>query len=93
MNTYKTSNGERIEQSKIEVLIRKAKEQKLKQQFNEFDYNFCEHCLVSSGTYLDCSHKISVKEAKESGRTELCYDVNNLDVLCRKCHQVRDKLI
>jgi hypothetical protein len=93
MNTYQTSKGERIKQSVIERLIRKAKEQKLRQQFDEFDYNFCEHCLISSGTYLDCSHKISVKDAKESGRTELCFDVNNIDILCRKCHQKRDKLL
>ena len=93
MNTYKTSNGERIRQSVIDRLIRKAKEQKLRQQFDEHGYNFCENCLISSGTYLDCSHRVSVKKAKENGMTELCWDVNNIDVLCRKCHQVRDKLI
>lgn len=87
------SNGERIRQSVIERLIRKAKKQKLRQQFDEYRYNFCEHCLISSGTYLDCSHRVSVKKAKESGRTELCWDVENLDVLCRICHQKRDKLL
>jgi hypothetical protein len=93
MGTYQTSKGERIKQSVIERLVRKAKEKKLRQQFDEHGYNFCEHCLISSGTYLDCSHRVSVKEAKESSRTELCYDVNNIDVLCRLCHQVRDKLL
>ena len=93
MNSYSTSNGERIKQSVIESLIRKSKAQKLRQQFDEYGYNFCEECGISAGTYLDCSHKISVKKAKETGRTELCYDVNNIDVLCRKCHQKRDKLL
>lgn len=93
MNTYQTTNGERIKQSVIERLIRKAKAEKLRQQFDEHDYNFCENCGISSGTYLDCSHKISVKKAKENGNTELCWDVNNIDVLCRLCHQKRDKLL
>src|SRR5690606_25994199 len=92
MNSYKTSNGERIKQSVIESLIRKAKAEKVKQQFEEHGYNFCENCKISSGTYLDCSHQISVKEAKESGRTELCFDVENIKILCRLCHQKLDKL-
>ena len=93
MNSYKTSSGERLKQSVIDSLIRKAKAQKLRQQFDEHGYHFCEICKISSGTYLDLSHRISVKEAKESGRTELCFDVENLDVLCRECHKKRDKLI
>ena len=92
MNSYSTSNGERIRQSVIDRLIRKAKEQKLKQQFEEHGYNFCEECNVSSGTYLDCSHRVSVKKAKETGRTELCFDVDNIDIHCRKHHEIRDKL-
>lgn len=92
MNSYKTSNGERIKQSVIDSLIRKAKAEKVRQQFDEHGYNFCENCGISNGTYIDVSHRISVKEAKETGRTELCYDVNNLDMLCRSCHQKRDKL-
>lgn len=92
MNSYSTSNGERIRQSVIESLIRKAKAEKLKQQFEEHGYNFCEQCNISSGTYLDCSHRVSVKKAKEIGKTELCFDVNNIDILCRKCHKLRDGL-
>ena len=93
MNTYQTSNGERIKQSVIDRLIRKAKAEKLRQQFDEHGYNFCEECGISSGVYLDCSHDISVKEAKESSRTELCWDVENITILCRKHHQIKDKLI
>jgi hypothetical protein len=93
MNSYKCSDGSRLKQSVIERLISKAKEQKVRQQFDEYGYNFCEQCGISSGTYIDCSHNISVKEAKETGRTELCYDINNITMLCRKCHQIKDKLI
>lgn len=92
MNSYKTSNGDRIKQTKIDCLIRKAKETKVNDQLEEYGYNFCESCGVSSGVYLDCSHDISVKEAKETGRTELAYDPNNITILCRNCHQKKDKL-
>ena len=93
MNSYNTSSGKRIKQSTIDSLIRKAKAEKLRQQFEEHQYNFCEQCGISSGTYLDCSHNESVKSCKENGRTELAFDVNNITVLCRKCHQIKDRLI
>ncbi len=93
MNSYRCSDGSRLKQSVIERLITKAKAQKVREQFEEHQYNFCEQCGVSSGTYIDCSHDISVKECKESGRTELCFDVENITILCRKHHQIKDKLI
>jgi len=92
MNSYQTSNGERIKQSVIESLIRKAKAEKVKKQFEEHGYNFCENCKISNGTYLDCSHNESVKSCKENGRTEKAFDVNNITILCRSCHQEKDKL-
>ncbi len=92
MNSYATSTGERLKESVIKRLIRKAKAEKLRQQYEKNGYNFCEECGISNGTYLDCSHNISVKKAKETGRTELCFDVNNITILCRKHHQIKDKL-
>jgi len=92
MNSYKTSAGESIPQSVIEIRITKAKAAALKRQFDEFEYNFCEQCGVSSGTYLDCSHDISVKKAKENGMAEQCWNVGNITILCRKCHAEKDKL-
>jgi len=92
MNTYKTSTGERISKSKIDKLIRKAKSEKVREQFNDFGYNFCEQCGISSGTYLDCSHDISVKKCQEDGKSERAFNVKNLTILCRKCHQKKDKL-
>jgi len=92
MNSYQTSDGSRLKQSVIERLIKKAKAEKVRQQFDEFGYNFCEDCKISNGTYIDCSHDISVKKCKENGNTELCFDVNNITMRCRKCHQKHDKL-
>lgn len=93
MNTYKTTWGERFTQSQIDRKIRKAKAEALKRQFEEHGYSFCEECGHNgSGTRLDVSHDISVKKAKENGMTEQCWSVGNLTVLCRRCHQEKDKL-
>lgn len=91
-NTYKDSQGNRYTQPEIERRVREAKKQLLQNQLFDFQYNFCEECGHNgSGTRLDCSHTISLKEAKESGRTELSWDVSNLRVLCRNCHSEYDK--
>ena len=92
-NTYSTSTGERLTQSQLDSRIRKAKAELLENQFNDFGYNFCEECgRNANNTRLDCSHDISVKKAKENGQAELCYKVGNMTVLCRDCHQKKDKL-
>ena len=93
MNHYHTSSGERLTQSQVESRIRKAKAKALENQFNEYDYNFCEECgKNANNTRLDCSHDISVKKAKEEGKTELCWDVRIIVIRCRGCHQKKDKL-
>lgn len=93
MNSYSCSDGSRLKQSVIDRLITKAKAQKVKEQFEEYGYNFCEKCKISNGTYIDCSHNESVKSCKENGRTELAFDIKNITMLCRKCHKIHDKLI
>lgn len=91
-NTYKTSDGQRFTNSQIDIKIRQAKAKKIQNMLNEHSYIFCEQCGVSSGTHLDCSHDISVKRAKEEGKTEQCWNVKNITILCRKHHQEKDKL-
>ena len=92
MNSYKCSDGSRIKQSVLDRLITKAKAEKIRQQFDDKGYNHCEDCGVSGGTYLDCSHDESVKSCKENGRAEKAFDVNNITIRCRKCHQEKDGL-
>lgn len=94
MNHYFTSTGERVSQSTIDYRIRKAKEEALRNQFEEFGYNFCEECgkNANAAGKLDCSHDISVKRAKESGRTEMCWDTKIIVIRCRRCHQKKDGL-
>lgn len=92
MNSYNLSNGERIKKTVIDSRVKKAKEQVLDNQLIEFGYNFCVNCKRSTGVYLDCSHIVSVKDCQEMGKSELAYDVNNIEVLCRNCHKKIDKL-
>lgn len=92
MNTYKTSSGERISKSIIDARVRKAKKQKIDNQFEECGYNFCEDCGRSSGVYLDCSHDSSVDQCQKQGKSELAYDVDNLTIRCRFCHKKHDKM-
>jgi len=87
MNSYKDSNGNSIPKNVIDRRVRIAKQAKINGQKNEHGFNFCEQCDLSSGTYLDCSHDISVDDCQKSGRAELAYDVNNITILCRQCHE------
>lgn len=92
-NTYRCSSGERFTQTQIDAKIRVAKAKVLENQLDEYGYNFCEQCgRNASGTRLDCSHDISVKKAKEEGKTEQCWNVKNIIIRCRSCHQKHDKL-
>ena len=93
MNTYSTSTGERLTTPQIDSKVRKAKEKKIRTFIDDNGYVFCESCGVNaSNTRIDCSHDISVKVAKETGRADQCYNVKNITLLCRKCHQIKDKL-
>lgn len=92
MNHFTTSTGERVSKATIDRRVRQAKQQKLEQQREEHGYNFCEDCGRSGGTYLDCSHEISVDECQKTGRAELAWDVDYIKIRCRRCHQIKDKL-
>lgn len=92
-NLYRTSTGEKFTTAQIEAKMRVAKATALEKQFDEHRYNFCEQCgKNASGTRLDCSHDISVKKAKENGQSEQCWNVGNITILCRECHQEKDGL-
>lgn len=92
MNTYKTSSGERVTQTQIDNFTRVAKAKVLQKQLDEHGYNFCSVCKRNDCKPIDCAHEISVKKAKESGRTELCWDVNNIIPTGRNCHKKQDGL-
>lgn len=89
-NSYRLSDGSKMEKPKIDRLIRDAKALKISIMKLEYDYIFCEDCKRSTGVRLDCSHDISVDECQKSGRTELAFDVNNITMRCRDCHIKHD---
>ena len=91
MNNFKTSLGETITKGKIDRNVTYAKKLKLKQFINDNGYKFCQDCgRNESGTIIDCSHTISVNECQNSGRSELAWDIKNLRLLCRNCHNKLD---
>ena len=92
MNTYSDKNGNRYTTPQIEARIKKNALLKLELQFVEHGYNFCEHCKQNDDKPIDVSHTVSRKQAKENGTVELLWDLDNLEILGRKCHKIKDKL-
>jgi hypothetical protein len=90
-NIYKDSEGNSWTSLVVESKIREAKRSKIDQFVDENGYAFCEICKRNDCKPIDCSHDISVKEAKESGRVELSWDVSNITLRGRRCHQIHDK--
>lgn len=93
MNTYRTSTGQKISKSEIDRKTREAKRAKIEQMYERYGYIFCEECRVNekAGIPLDCSHDISVDQCQKEGKAELAYDINNITIRCRNCHQKHDK--
>ena len=85
INTFACSTGERIVKGKIDRNIRFAKAQKIREWKNDHGREYCEACGTNQGR-IDCSHIISVKNAQNTGRTELAWQVANIKLHCAKCH-------
>lgn len=94
MNHYYTSTGERLSSKVIEGRIKLAKAKKIQQMHDKHGYVFCEDCKRNDCKPVDCSHDISVKQCKEDPNTplELAWDVANITMRGRSCHQKYDKL-
>lgn len=93
MNHYKDSEGNRFTTDQINRLSDASAKIKIELQLMRFGYNFCEECKSNDCKPIDVAHIISRKEAKETGRTELCWEMDNMKILGRRCHQILDKLI
>lgn len=92
MARYKLSTGKYIEKKSIDRLVKQAKKYKLELFFERHGYYFCEDCKRSDIKPIDCSHDISVDRCQKEGRAELAYNVDNITLRCRKCHNKHDKL-
>ena len=83
--TYSTSDGERFTKSQIETKVQEAKQRYTEQFIDDHGYVFCERTKAPTGQ-IDRSHIISVKYAQETGRSELAWDLDNLELLTRDEH-------
>lgn len=92
MNTYKDSNGNKWTTEQINRKSDKAAKELLEMQFLEHGYNFCERCKRNECKPIDVSHNISRKKAKEMGKVEILWSIDNMEILGRKCHRIKDKL-
>ena len=92
MNTYSDTNGNRYTTEQIERKIKKNALELLEMQFIEHGYNFCQRCKRNDCKPIDVSHTISRKKAKEDGIVEVLWDYDNLEILGRKCHKIKDGL-
>jgi len=92
MNHYFTSTGERVSKSVIDSRVRKAKAQKIESMIDEYGYVFCEDCRRNDCKPVDCSHDISVKKCQEERMVQFAWDVDNITMRGRRCHQKHDNL-
>ena len=90
MNYLTTSEGEKISRSQFDRRILEAKKEKLYNFFDEHNRYFCEVCLSNNCKPIDNSHDVSVKKCIEMGKPELAYDVNNITLRGRDCHNKHD---
>ncbi|WP_300440597.1 hypothetical protein [Christiangramia sp.] len=91
MGVYRCSDGSKVTQSQIDRRVRQAKAKKLQHCLDKYGYIFCQDCKRNDCKPVDCSHDVSVKECKESGKTELAWDVDNITLRGRSCHARKDK--
>lgn len=90
--TYSDFEGTRYTTDQIERRIKKAALELLDMQFLELGYNVCTKCHRNDCKPLDISHNISRKKAKEMGRVELLWDYDNMEIIGRRHHKVKDGL-
>lgn len=91
-NTYSDSKGNRYTTSQIDRKSDATAKQLLENQLIEYGYNFCTKCKRNDCKPIDVSHTISRKQAKDNGTVEVIWDINNQEILGRKCHAKKDKL-
>lgn len=88
----KLQDGTRITRQEYDKRIYKAKKLKIEIFLHENGYLYCEECYKNECKPIDCSHDISVSKCIKIGKPELAYDVNNLTLRGRPCHQLFDGL-
>ncbi len=83
--SFKTSEGERLSKTQIDLLVSKAKRE-FKEEALEEGKGYCWACGTNNG-YRAASHIISVDKCQKDGRTEVAWNKDNLQLECNSpCH-------
>jgi len=85
MPKYPTSEGKMIDKKVIDRKVAKAKQSYVQNFYDEHGYHFCER-TNRSDLPLDCSHIISVRMCQATGRSELAWNEQNIELLNRHAH-------
>jgi 5-methylcytosine-specific restriction endonuclease McrA len=91
--TYSDSKGNRYTTAQINRKSDAAARLLLEIQFINDGFNYCTRCKRNDCKPIDVSHTISRKQAKENGCVEQIWNLDNLEILGRRCHKIKDKLI
>jgi len=93
MSSYKTSDGNYLTKKYIDHKVEETKNiytQTVAESLH-IDPNdiFCERCKLSNriATGVSRSHIMSVDFCQRSGRSELAFEIMNLEHLCLSCHR------
>lgn len=93
MSSYKTSDGNYLTKKYIDHKVEETKNiytQTVAESLH-IDPNdiFCERCKISNriSTGVSRSHIMSVDFCQRSGRSELAFEIMNLEHLCLSCHR------
>lgn len=89
MNTSKCSDGTRINTEARDRRISQAKAEFLEERRDNGGTYLCQATGNNVfGQHIDCSHIISVDRCCKMGKTELSWDINNLQLECRTEHEI-----
>lgn len=91
-NTSEGSDGVRYTTAQVNKRVSDTKAKFVEEFRDNHGYHFCESCKKSTGVRLTCSHILSVDYCKKEGMTEVAWDINNLELLCIKCHDLHERL-
>lgn len=85
MPKYPMSDGQMIDKKQIDRKVAKAKEEYVQNFHDEHGYLFCER-TERSDLPLERSHIMSVRMCQATGRSELAWCQNNIELLNRHAH-------
>ena len=91
MNSYYCSDGTRVYKDQLDRNVRDCKAKKLSLFLNEHGFFYCEACGRSDCLPITCAHLESVNSCQQNRHAEKAWDLDNIRLMCLKCHAKYDK--